>query len=217
MAADSVSRPARLALLLTLAVVLAAAGIRHGVDASVLRPVHRVAATLVVPLALWMVWKSFRAATLLALALTVALAVVGVVGGRTPAAWAVLANLLGGLALAAAFASIAAGSGERGPAAPAILLAVQVLLGAWLSVSGGVPAQAAHGLLAMLVAAVLGWYALARVKGGAGKLLFAAAIATPLAGMTALQHESAPLAALAHAGFAALLVCGAAYALSRRA
>jgi hypothetical protein len=74
-----------------------------------------------------------------------------------------------------------------------------------------------HGLVAMMVAALVGWLALARVKGAAGKVLFAAAIAAPVAGMTSLQYEGSPVAALVHASAAALLVCAAAYAAARRA
>ena len=220
---DPFFRAAGLALVLTLLVVAAAAGIRHGVDASLLRPVHRVAATLVVPVALWMAWKSFRPATVAALALTAILSVVGILGGKNPPAWIAATNLLGGLLLAAVFARILGKrfqgpfSGKRFQGPFFLILVLQVSLGAWISVSGSVRMLPLHGLLAMLVAALLAWFALARVRGVAGKILFAAALAAPVAGMTSLQYEHSAIAALVHAAAAALLVSGAAYAFARRA
>ena len=229
MGPDPVARAAGLALVLMLVVVVAAAGIRHGVDTSVLRPVHRVAASLEVPVVLWLAWRSLRSGrfvfpALVALALTIVLTVIGIVGGQNPPPAIALANLLGGLALAAVFAWIA-GRQKRFQApfpgkrfqGPFLLLAVQVGLGAWISISGSLRVLPLHGLLAMLVAALLAWFALARVTGGAGKVLFFAALAVPVAGMTSLQYDHSGLAALVHAAAAALLVCGAAFACARRA
>jgi hypothetical protein len=96
-------------------------------------------------------------------------------------------------------------------------IAAQVALGAWISISGSLGVLPLHALLAIAVAALVGWTALARVRGGAGKLLFAAALAAPVAGMTSLQYEHSALAALAHAAAAALLVCAAAFAGTRGA
>ena len=92
-----------------------------------------------------------------------------------------------------------------------------MVLGGWLALSASLQGLPWHGLLAMLTAALLAWFALARVQGGAGKALFVAALAAPLAGMTSLQYEHSALAALAHAAAAALLVCAAAYAVARSA
>lgn len=232
MGPDPVARAAGLALVLMLVVVVAAAGIRLGVDTSLLRPVHRVAASLEVPVVLWLAWRSFRSGrfvfpALVALALTIVLTVIGIIGGQNPPPAIALANLLGGLALAAVFAWIAGrqkrfqapfpGKRFQGPFLPFLLLAVQVALGAWISISGSLRVLPLHGLLAMLVAALLAWFALARVTGGAGKVLFFAALAAPVAGMTSLQYEHSGLAALVHAAAAALLVCGAAFACARRA
>lgn len=231
MGSDPISRAAKLGALLVLAVVVAAAGIRHGVDTTWLRPVHRVAASLEVPVVLWVVWlawkrnRPFLPASLLALALTVILTVIGIIGGQNPPHAIAATNLLGGLALAAVFAWIA---GKRvqepfpekrflAPFSIFLLLAIQVALGAWVSITGTLRILPLHGLLAMAIAALLAWYSLARVQGGAGRLLFAAALAAPVAGMTSLQYEYSALAALAHAAAAALLVCTAAYACARGA
>lgn len=227
MGSDPISRAAKLGTALVLVVVVAAAGIRHGVDTTVLRPVHRVAASLEVPVVLWVVWLAYRSrrfllAALVALALTVVLTVIGIIGGQNPPQAIAVANLLGGLALAAVFASIA-GKRCQEPfsrkrfLAPFLLLAVQVSLGAWISLTGNLGVLPLHGVLAMAVAALLAWFGLARVGGGAGRRLFALALAAPVAGMTSLQYEHSALAALAHAAAAALLVITAAYASARRA
>lgn len=235
MGPDPISRAAGLGAALLLVVVVAAAGIRHGVDTSVLRPVHRVAASLEVPVVLWVAWLAFRSrrfvlAALVALALTIILTVIGIIGGQNPPPGIALANLVGGLSLAAVFAWIAAENrgqspislkalpdGNRALTPILALLAVQAALGAWISISGSLSVLPLHGLLAIAVAALVGWYALARVRGRAGKLLFAAALAAPVAGMTSLQYEYSALAALAHAAAAALLVCTAAFAGARGA
>jgi hypothetical protein len=104
-----------IALALVLCVVAAAAGIRHGVDPALLRPVHRVTATLEVPVALWIAWLAWRhqflvPAAMVALALTALLSVVGIAGGQHPASAIAVVNLLGGLALAGSFAWLLARS-----------------------------------------------------------------------------------------------------------
>jgi hypothetical protein len=193
----------------------------------------------------WMAWHArasrpvvFRAA-LLAIGLTALLSVIGIATGQNPpAAWAA-ANLLGGLALAAVFAWLLGrlSGGKMGTdpifrcsAQPAgkwglspffligVLLAIQLFLGARLAiVERFAAALPVHGLLAMLLAALLGWVGLARVRGAAGKALFALALAVPVAGFTTLQYEHSAGAALAHAAAAALLLAVAAYALGRGA
>jgi hypothetical protein len=224
MGSEPISRAAGLGAALVLVVVVAAAGIRHGVDTTVLRPVHRVAASLEVPVVLWVAWLAFRSrrfvlAALVALALTVVLTVIGIVGGQNPPPGIALANLVGGLTLVAVFAWIAGSTnrGDRYLTPIFFFIGVQVVLGAWISISGSLGVLPLHGVLAIAVAASIGWTALARVRGGAGKLLFAAALAAPLAGMTSLQYEYSALAALAHAAAAALLVCTAAFAGARGA
>ena len=223
---------AGLGLGLLLAVVVAAAGIRLGTGTGALRVLHRTAASLEVIVALWLVWMAWRArasrpvvfrAALLAVGLTALLSVIGIATGQNPpAAWAA-ANLLGGLALAAVFAwllgRLSGGSVATRLALASligVLLAVQLFLGARLSiVDRFAVALPVHGLLALALSALLAWVALARVRGAAGKLLFALALAAPIAGFTTLQYEHSAGAALAHAAAAALLLATAAYAFGR--
>ena len=219
-----------------LTVVVAAAGIRLGTGAGALRVVHRAAASLEVIVVLWLGWMAWRAratrpavfrAALLAAGLTVLLSVIGIATGQNPpAAWAA-ANLLGGLALATVFAWLLGKLGSDRALIPispllasgiVLLLAVQLFLGARLSiVDRFAVALPVHGLVALALSALLAWVALARVRGAAGKLLFALALAAPIAGFTTLQYEHSAGAALAHAAAAALLLATAAYAFGRGA
>jgi hypothetical protein len=195
-------------LVLVLLVVVAAAGIRLGTGIPGLRVVHRVAASLEVLIVLWLAWTSWRRpAVLVALGLTALLSVVGIVGGQEPPSALAAVNLLGGLALAAVFAWIL---GERvhGPffekrvLTPFLLglLAIQIALGAWLSIVERFGALLpAHGLLAVVLTALVLWHA-------RRKALVVLALAAPLAGFTALHYEYSALAALAHAAAAAVLL-----------
>jgi len=217
---------AGLGLALVALVVTAAAGIRLETGIPGLRIVHRIAASLEVLVVLWLAWMDWRRpAVLLALALTALLSVVGIVGGQQPPPAIAAVNLLGGLSLAATFAWIL---GEKGSGpyyskralTPFLLiaLAVQLALGAWLSiVDRWGMALPAHGVLALALAAILGWVALARIQGGIGKVLFGLALAVPLAGFTALHYDHAAAAALVHAAAAALLLATIAYAFARAA
>jgi len=217
---------AGLGLALVALVVIAAAGIRLETGIPGLRIVHRIAASLEVLVVLWLAWMDWRRpAVLLALALTALLSVVGIVGGQQPPPAIAAVNLLGGLSLAATFAWIL---GEKGSGpyyskralTPFLLiaLAVQLALGAWLSiVDRWGMALPAHGVLALALAAILGWVALARIQGGIGKVLFGLALAVPLAGFTALHYDHAAAAALVHAAAAALLLATIAYAFARAA
>ena len=91
------------------------------------------------------------------------------------------------------------------------LLAVQLALGAWLSiVDRAGAALPAHGLIAIVLSALLAW--LARGKA----LPLALAIAAPLAGFSALHYEYSARAALVHAIAAAALLAAAVGALGRR-
>ena len=208
---------AGLGLTLVLLVVIAAAGIRLEAGIPGLRVVHRIAASLEVVVVLclaWMAWR--RPAVQLALGLTALLSVIGIMGGQQPPPAIAAANLLGGLALATVFAWMAAEKGsdplmdKRGVLL--LLLALQVALGAWLSIvqlySAALPA---HAMLGLILAALLSWFVRGRL------LLAALALATPLAGFTALHYEYSALAALAHAVAAAALLAGSAYALARAA
>jgi hypothetical protein len=88
-----------------------------------------------------------------------------------------------------------------------LLLVVQIVLGAWLTIVERTGAALpAHGLLAMGLAALV-------IFLGSKKRLLLATLATVLAGFTALHYEYSPMAALAHAITAALLVAITARAL----
>jgi hypothetical protein len=210
---DPLRFAAALGLALVLLVVVAAAGIRLGTGIPGLRIVHRVAASLEVAVVLWLAWMAWRRpAVQLALALTALLSVVGIVGGQQPPPALAAVNLLGGLALAALFAWLLRHEGSDAfLLAVLALLAVQLALGAWLSiVDRAGAALPAHGLIAIVLSALLAW--LARAK----PLPLALAIAAPLAGFSALHYEYSARAALVHAIAAAALLAAAVGALGRR-
>lgn len=232
-------------LALVLVVVLASAAIRLGSGSSsilsflggaqvaAVRAVHRVAASLEVIVALWLGWRVWRLrgeyparAAMVVLALTLLLSIIGIVGGRNPSPLLALGNVLGGLALVAAFAWLLGALSWRrvsiaGPLAAVVgaLLALQLLIGARLTIFGhaGPAALPAHIYGGLVLALLLGWLALSRVGGAAGKLLFMLAVLAPAAGFTALQYEYSGMAALAHAASAAFLVAAAARFLPRNA
>lgn len=236
--AQRVRTVAAAALTLVFAVVLLSAVIRLGQAAVpplgdgmllLLRGLHRAAASLEVLAAAWLGWFAWRAraerpalarGVALAVVITVALSVLGIVAGRTPAPAAAAGNLLGGLALAAVFAWMlgapraTAGRADRCVVwGGAVLLAVQCLLGAWLAVfpaAAASPALPAHAMLGLVLAGSAGW--LARRIGEARRRAagFALALLVPLAGFTVLHVEHAA-AAFAHAVVAALLVIAAAH------
>ena len=213
---------AGLGLALVALVVIAAVGIRLDTGIPGLRIVHRIAASLEVLVVLWLAWMDWRRpAVLLALALTALLSVVGIIGGQQPPPAIAVVNLLGGLSLAATFAWLLAKRGHSPLAAKkalGLLLAIQAVLGAWLAiVDRWGMALPAHGMLALALAAILGWVALARIQGRLGKVLFGLALAVPLAGFTALHYDHAAAAALVHAAAAALLLATVAYAFARAA
>ena len=223
---DPLRLAAALGVALLFLVVVAAAGIRLDTGIPGLRVVHRIAASLEVLVVLWLAWMAWRRpAVQVALGLTALLSVIGIVGGQQPPPAIAAANLLGGLALAAAFAWIFGKSGSepdfRRRAAEGnraltpiflLLLAAQAALGAWLAIvelySAALPA---HAMLGLILAALLSWFVRDR------PLVAALALATPLAGFTALHYEHSALAALAHAAAAAALLAGGAYALARAA
>ena len=234
---------AGLGLGLLLVVVVAAAGIRLEIGPGVLRLIHRAAASLEVIVVLWLGWMAWRAratrpvvwrGSLVAIGLTAFLSVLGIAAGQNPPPAAAAANLLGGLALAAAFAWLLGKSGSepyfrrRVPEGNraltpiflplAALMAIQLMLGARLAIVERFGAVLpVHALLAMALAGLLGWVALARVRGAAGKTLFVLALAAPVAGFSSLHYEYSAAAALVHAAAAALLLASSAYAFGRRA
>lgn len=232
-------------LALVLAVVLLSAAIRLGQVASppmeegmllVLRGFHRAVASLEVLAAAWLGWFAWRAraerpalalGVSIAVVITVALSVLGIVSGRAPPPAAAAGNLLGGLALAAVFAWVLGGLRRSDGRAAGyavgggiVLLVVQCLLGARLAVfpaAAASPALPAHAMLGILLACGAAW--LARRIGpvryrAAG---FALALLVPLAGFTALHFEHSAAAAFAHAIVAALLIVAAAYTRLRPA
>jgi hypothetical protein len=227
------ARPAAAGLVLVLVVVLASAAIRlnaTGIEPllgasglAALRGVHRTAASLEVLAALWLAWVAWREAGLI-LVLTVLLSLLGIVAGRTPTPLQSLGNLLGGLALAAAFARVL-GKGKWGltpgltPFLLLALFALQALIGGRLSIVSRVelPALPAHALLGLGLAALCGWLALARTGGTLGRGLFLLALAAPITGFTALEHPYSALPALVHAAAVAFFIVTAAFALSRKA
>jgi hypothetical protein len=236
---------AALGLGLMLAVVLASAAIRLGSRSAfdpwderavtLLRALHRTAASLEVLVALWLGWALLRGrrewpagwrAAAIALALTAFLSAIGIASGRSPSHLAALGNLAGGLALAASFAWLLGAIGRRSaavpwffPAALGVLLGAQALIGGRLSIFDRValPALPAHALAGTCLAALLVGLALARLHGRAFKLLLVAALLAPLAGFTALHLEGSALAALAHAAAAAFLIATAAWIFGRMA
>jgi hypothetical protein len=233
-----------------LAVVLASAAIRlnaTGIEpmfaasgVTALRIAHRVAASLEVLAALALAWQAWRGrlpwpAVAVVLGLTVFLSLLGIVAGKTPTPVQSLGNLLGGLALAAAFAWIWRKKGS-GPFLPklgvagkrvltpffvtlSLLVALQGAIGGRLSIFSRLelPALPLHALLGVATAAAGGWFALARIGGGLGRLLFTLALVAPLAGFTALEHPYSAIPALVHAVTVAFFVAAAAIALSRNA
>ncbi|MCD6041218.1 MAG: hypothetical protein K0R40_821 [Burkholderiales bacterium] len=201
---------------LMLAVVVAAAAIRLEIGVGWLRPVHRVTASLEVLVVAWLAWLAWRRpAVLVAVALTVLLSIVGILAGQNPPPAAAAVNLLGGLSLAAVFAWILAEKGSGpffGKRVLTLFLVIQVCLGAWLAlVDPWSVALPIHGLLAMALTALLLWVS------RANPVLFALALAAPLAGFTLLHYDSSALAALVHAAAAAFLLAGVAYAWGRSA
>lgn len=232
-------------LALVFAVVLLSAAIRLGQATEppleggmlfALRAFHRTAASLEVLAVLWLGWYAWRVrgerpglarGVGLAVAITVGLSVLGIVAGREPPPAAAAANLLGGLALTAAFAWTL--GALREPAARAagsvaafgvVLLAVQCLLGALLSIFPAATAPLAlpaHAMLGIVFASGAAWLALRIRHPRVRKAGFALAILVPVAGFTALQYEASAAAAFAHATVAALLVVAAAYTRFRPA
>ena len=232
-------------LALVFAVVLLSAAIRLGQAAVprlgegmllMLRALHRAAASLEVLAAAWLAWFAWRVraerpalarGVALAVFITVALSVLGVVAGRTPPPAAAAGNLLGGLALAAVFAWIlgvlrqpTGRAADYVVAGVAVLLAVQCLLGARLAVfpaAAASPALPAHAMLGILLACGAAWFARGIGHARLRSAGFTLALLVPLAGFTVLHFEHSAGAAFAHAIVAALLVVAAAYTRLRPA
>jgi hypothetical protein len=216
---------ARAGLGLVLVVILVSVAIR--LDAKplfALRALHRTAASLEVLAMLALAWLAWRRA-LLVISLTAFLSVLGILAGQRPPPPAALGNLLGGLALAAAFAWALGRAPARRPRrwgrlghAAAALVAAQCALGAWLAIFARdlEPwALGAHTALGFALAAGALWLALRLERGARRFALLGAALAAPAAGIASAQFYQPLGASLAHAAAAALLVAAAAYAHAR--
>lgn len=243
--------PERLAALaaagvaLVLAVLFASAAIRlgrivEGFPIGPIRVVHRVTASLEVLTmlgVLWLAWRAraqspgpqstdlMRAATVAA-ALTVFLSVLGILAGQNPPPAAALGNLLGGLALVAAFAWIL-GTARRGTVAArkplahmvGAFLAVQCLLGAWISIFAvdlwTLPLLL-HGFIGTGISCGVAWIALRCERALPRFALLGLSLAVPAAGFASALFGQPLGATLAHAAAVALLVAAAGYAHARR-
>lgn len=231
---------AALGLAFVLAVVLASAAIRLGSASAyfpahefflrTLRGIHRLSASLELLAAIWLGWMAWRRrreraglaiAAALALAVTLFLAVLGILAGQNPPPVAALGNLLGGLALTVLFASmlgaVRPGASQSSRSAfflAGLLLGLQCVIGARISIlSLKAPSLQLHALLGLGLAALLAWVAIRR---GTGWLLVLALLA-PIAGFTALQYDHSAGAAFAHAAAAAALLAASAFLVGRSA
>ncbi|HSG77476.1 MAG TPA: hypothetical protein VLA30_15235 [Burkholderiales bacterium] len=214
---------------LVLVVLFASLAIRHASDElgavlGAVRGVHRAAASLEVVAALALTWLAWRRALGVAV-LTVFLSVLGIAVGQNPPPAAAAANLLGGLALAAAFAWLlgraqghAARAARRLGHAVAALFVAQCALGAWLAIFaediwGWV--LAGHVALGLGLAAGAAWLALRLERAAQRFALLGLALAVVAAGAAAALFGQPLAASLAHGAAGALLAAAAAYAHAR--
>jgi len=227
-----IAKAAWAGLVLVLTVIVVSVAIRIAVDAAgaglmlALRGVHRAAASLEVLAAIALAWFAWRR-SLPVLVLTIFLSVLGILAGQKPPPLAALGNLLGGLALAAAFAWALGRAHGRAPQdksrlghAAAALFAVQCALGAWLSIFAKELwslALLAHALLGLALAAGAAWLALRLSHARRRFALLGVALAAPAAGAASALFGQPLAASLAHAAAGALLVAAAAYAHARLA
>jgi hypothetical protein len=227
-----VAKAAWAGLALVVTVIVVSVAIRIGADVAsaglmrALRGVHRASASLEVLAALALAWFAWRS-SLAVLALTVFLSVLGIFAGQKPPPLAALGNLLGGLALAAAFAWALGRAHGRAPQgrsrlghAAVALFAVQCALGAWLSIFAEELwslALLAHALLGLALAAGAAWLALRLALAPQRFALLGVALVAPAAGAASALFGQPIAASLAHAAAGALLVAAAAYAHARLA
>lgn len=217
---------------LVLIVIVFSVAIRIGEDSAgaglmrALRGVHRVSASAEVLAAIALAWLAWRRSLAVA-ALTIFLSVLGILAGQKPPPLAALGNLLGGLALAAAFAWVL---GRTHGVVPhdkarlghvvAAVFVVQCALGAWLSLFAEELwslALLAHALLGLAIAAGAAWLALRLAHAPRRFALLGLALAAPAAGAASALFGQPVAASIAHAAAAALLVSAAAYVHARLA
>lgn len=227
-----IAKAAWAGLALVLIVIVFSVAIRLGADRAsaglmlALRAVHRISASAEVLAAIALVWFAWRRSLLVA-ALTIFLSVLGILAGQNPPPLAALGNLLGGLALAAAFAWVlgrAHGHLPQGRTrlghAVAGLFVVQCAFGAWLSLFAEEIwslALLAHAAIGLALAAGAAWLALRLARAPQRFALLAVALAAPAAGAASALFDQPLGAALAHAAAAALLLAAAAYVHARMA
>lgn len=214
---------------LVLAVIFASVLIRLASDELgaalvFVRGAHRAAASLEVIAAVALTWLAWRRALVVAV-LTIFLSVLGIAAGQNPPPAAAAANLLGGLALAAAFAwqlgraqGRSAQPAGRGAHVAAALFIVQAVLGAWLVIFAADIwswALAAHAALGLALVGGAVWLALRLDHAAQRFALLGVALAVLAAGAVAALFAQPLAASLAHAAAGALLVAAAAYAHAR--
>ena len=225
-----IARAAWAGLVLVLTVIVFSVAIRLGAESAsaglmlAMRGVHRVSASAEVLAAIALVWFAWRRSLAVA-ALTIFLSVLGILAGQNPPPLAALGNLLGGLALAAAFAWVLGRAHGRAPQnqqrlghAVAALFVLQCALGAWLSIFAEELwslALLAHASIGLALAAGAGWLALRLAHAPQRFALLGAAIAAPAAGAASALFGQPLAASIAHAAAAATLVAAAAYAHAR--
>lgn len=225
-----IAKAAWTGLVLVLVVMVVSVAIRIGAESAsaalmrALRGVHRASASLEVLAAIALAWFAWRR-SLPVVVLTVFLSILGILAGQNPPPLAALGNLLGGLALAAAFAWALGRAHGRAPQdrarpghAVAVLFAAQCALGAWLSLFAKELwslALLAHALLGLALAAGAVWVALRLARAPQRFALLGVALAAPAAGAASALFGQPIAASLAHAAAGALLVAAAAYAHAR--
>jgi heme A synthase len=185
-----------------------------------LRGVHRVSASAEVLAAIALAWLAWRR-SLPVVVLTVFLSVLGIFAGQNPPPLAALGNLLGGLALAAAFAWALGRAHGRTPQEKqrpghtvAALFVLQCALGAWLSLFAEELwslALLAHLLIGLALAGGAAWLALRLSRAPQRFALLGVALAAPAAGAASALFGQPLVASLVHAA-AGALVAAAAYA-----
>ncbi len=227
-----IAKAAWAGLILVFTVIVFSVAIRLGAQSAsaglmlAMRGVHRVSASAEVLAAIALVWLAWRRSLAVAV-LTIFLSVLGILAGQKPPPLAALGNLLGGLALAAAFAWMLGRAHGRAPQgrgllghAAAALVALQCTLGAWLSIFAEELwslALLAHALIGLTLAAGAAWLALRLARARQRFALLGAALAAPAAGAASALFGQPLAASLAHAAAGALLVAAAAYAHARLA
>jgi hypothetical protein len=208
-------------LALVLVVIVASAFIRLsqqdlGAWMPLVRGTHRASASLATLLILCvcsLAWRAGRRALAVAIGvLTIALSILGAATGISPPPAAQAGNLLGGLVLAALLARLVFPASAIWGAF-LLVLAVQIGLGAWLSMFADELwswTLLVHAVLGSGLAAVLVRAALRQPRPGERVALVALALAVPAAGAAAALFGVPLTAAVAHTTAVAALAMAAA-------